>query len=143
MNGDISAKGLAWTFDEKKTPDVCTPAFYNGKLFALDGDSATLICLEPKSGRILWQGQLPDRTVSRSSPTAADGKIYIINEKGTVFVCEAGDAFKVLSTIPMGGAEGTRSSIAVSDGHRALEANEPEIGSRDSVVTARLRAPRA
>jgi hypothetical protein len=54
--------------------------------------------------------------VIRSSPTAADGKIYIVNEKGTVFVCSAGDEFKLLATIPMGGSEGTRSSIAVSDG---------------------------
>jgi outer membrane protein assembly factor BamB len=124
LKGDITEKGRAWVFDEKRTPDVCTPAFYEGKLFALDGDSQTLLCLDPKTGKIQWQGQLPDRTVVRSSPTAADGKVYIINEKGTVFVCSAGDSFKVLSTIPMGGAEGTRSSIAVSDGQLFVRTTE-------------------
>ena len=33
---------------------------------------------------------------------------YIIDEKGTVFVCSAGEEFKVLATIPMGDAEGSR-----------------------------------
>ncbi len=116
MKGDITESGIAWAFDEKKTPDVCTPAIYDGKLLVLDGDSQTLTCLDPKTGVKKWQGNLGDRTVVRSSPTAADGKLYVINEKGTVFVCGIGDEFKLLATIPMGGAEGTRSSIAVSDG---------------------------
>ncbi len=116
LKGDISANGVAWVFDEKKTPDVCTPVVFGGRLFLLDGDSQTLTCLDPKTGEKRWQGSLGDRTVIRSSPTAADGKIYAINEKGKVFVCSAGDAFQVLATIPMGDAEGTRASIAISDG---------------------------
>ncbi|HEY2341792.1 MAG TPA: PQQ-binding-like beta-propeller repeat protein, partial [Chthoniobacteraceae bacterium] len=115
LKGDITEKGLVWTFDEKKTPDVCTPAVFDGKLFALDGDSSTLTCLDPKTGQKKWQGNLGDRTVIRSSPTAADGKLYIINEKNTVFICSTGDSFEILSKISMGDAEGTRASIAVAD----------------------------
>ena len=55
LRGDITEKGLAWAFDEKRTPDVCTPAVFDGKLFVLDGDSHVLTCLDakpaPKSGR--------------------------------------------------------------------------------------------
>ena len=116
LTGDITEKGVAWSLDERKTPDVCTPVFYDGKLFVLDGDSQTLTCLDAATGKAKWQGNLGDRTVIRSSPTAADGKIYIVNEKGTVFICGTGDDFKLLATIPMGGAEATRSSIAVSSG---------------------------
>ena len=116
LAGDITEKGVAWALDEKKTPDVCTPAFYDGKLFTLDGDSQTLICLDPATGKAKWEGKLGERTVIRSSPTAADGKVYIVNEKGTVFVCSARDEFQVLATIPMGGAEATRSSIAIASG---------------------------
>jgi outer membrane protein assembly factor BamB len=124
MKGDITEKGLAWFFDEKKTPDVCTPAVYDGKLFALDGDSQTLTCMDPKTGQKKWQGNLGERGVIRSSPTAADGKIYIISEKGTVFVCSAGDDFQVLSTIQMGDAEGTRASIAVANGNLFIRTTE-------------------
>ncbi|MES2572956.1 MAG: PQQ-binding-like beta-propeller repeat protein, partial [Verrucomicrobiota bacterium] len=79
LKGDITESGAAWSFDEKKTPDVCTPALYDGKLFVLDGDSQTLTCLDPKDGRKKWQGNLGERVVIRSSPTVADGKVYIIN----------------------------------------------------------------
>jgi len=37
LKGDISDKGVAWTYDEKQTPDVCTPVYYNGKLFVIGG----------------------------------------------------------------------------------------------------------
>jgi len=114
--GDITTSGVKWTFDERKTPDVCTPALYQGKLLVLDGDSHTLTCLDPKTGTKKWQGELPLRDTVRSSPTAADGKLYILTEKGNVIICGAGDEFKVIGTIPMGDAEGTRSAIAVSDG---------------------------
>ena len=87
-------------------------------------DSQTLTCLDPKTGEKKWQGNLGERTVIRSSPTAADGKIYVINEKNTVFICSAGDEFKVLATIPMGDAEGTRASIAVSDGQLFIRTTE-------------------
>ena len=124
LKGDITETGVAWKFDEKKTPDVCTPVFYNGTLFALDGDSRTLTALDPKTGAKKWQGQFETRAVFRSSPTAADGKLFLIDEKGTVFICSAGDSFQVLATIPMGDAEGTRSSIAISDGQLFIRTPE-------------------
>ena len=102
LHDDISENGLAWAWDEKKTPDVCTPAFADGKLFVLDGDSSTLTCLDAKTGAKKWQGNLGDRTVIRSSPTVADGKVYIINEKNTVFICSAGDQFSTAEDAPDG-----------------------------------------
>jgi outer membrane protein assembly factor BamB len=122
--GDITTSGLAWKFDEKKTPDVCTPVYYQGKLLVLDGDSKTLTCLDPKTGDKKWQGALDTRMVIRSSPVAADGKLYIIDENGTVFVCGTGDEFKVLATIPMGDANGTRASIAISNGQLFIRTTE-------------------
>ena len=114
--GDVTTSGLAWKIDDRSAPDVCTPAVYNGKLFNLNGDAKTLACLDPKTGEKKWEGKLDTRADIRSSPTAADGKIYVLDEKGTVFVCAAGDEFKVLATIPMGDAQGSRATIAVSGG---------------------------
>src|SRR5436189_6348742 len=84
LEGDISEKGVAWAFDEKKTPDVCTPAYSDGKVFLLDGDSQTLTCLDASNGTKQWQINLGHREIVRASPTIADGKIYTISEKGTV-----------------------------------------------------------
>ena len=124
LTGDITEKGVAWSLDDKTSPDVCTPAFYAGSLFSLNGDAQTLACLDPATGKVKWEGNLGERTVIRSSPTVADGKVYVVNEKGTVFVCGAGDEFKVLATIPMGGAEATRSSIAIASGQLFLRLPE-------------------
>ena len=118
LKGDITDKGLAWAHDEKATPDVCTPAFYNGKLFLLDGDKQSLACLEAKTGRVLWEGKLGHRETIRSSPTIADGKIYTISEQGTVVVCDAdGAEFKILGTETFKNAEPTRSSPVVASGN--------------------------
>lgn len=122
--GDITTTGLAWKDEERKTPDVCTPAYDGHRLYVVDGDGHTLTAFDPQTGGKIWVGELPDRTVIRSSPTVADGKIYIVNEKGTVMVCAAGDEFKVLATIPMGDAEGTRASVAVSGGQLFLRTTE-------------------
>jgi outer membrane protein assembly factor BamB len=116
MKGDISQTGVAWRFDERHTPDVCTPVYYKGKLFVLDGDSHTLSALDPKTGAKIWQGEIPTRAVVRSSPVAADGKLYFIDEKNNVFVVGAGDKFEILGNIAMGDSEGTRATIAISSG---------------------------
>lgn len=117
LSGDITESGVAWKFDEKQTPDVCTPAFADGKLYVLNGDKQVLTCMDPKSGSKLWQENLGHRDTIRSSPTVADGKVYTISEKGNVVICDAsGPEFKILSTYQFENAEPTRSSIAVSNG---------------------------
>jgi outer membrane protein assembly factor BamB len=111
--GDVTTSHLAWQFAEFP-PDVCTPAVYKDKLFVLDGDKQMLSCLDPKSGAQKWQGNLGVRENFKASPTAADGKIYCLTERGTLVVCEAGDAFKIVSMVRLGGGEPVRSSVAVS-----------------------------
>ena len=81
--------------DEKQTPDVCMPAYYNGKVYMLNGDKQVLTCLDPKTGAKIWQGNLGHRDTVRSSPTVADGKVYTISEKGILVICDAnGTEFK-------------------------------------------------
>ena len=117
LKGDISEKGVAWIYDERQSPDVCTPAYYNGKVYLLNGDKQVLTCLDPKIGAKVWQGHLGHRDTIRSSPTIADGKVYTISEKGNVVICDANAAeFKVLSTYQFPSAEPTRSAIAISNG---------------------------
>ena len=112
--GTLGEDRVAWRV-EQYIPDVSTPLFYQGKLFVLDGDRQVLLCYQPESGRLLWQGRLGVREIFYSSPTGADGKIYCLSEDGTLVVLSAGDKFEVLSTTPFG--EGPcMSSVVVSDG---------------------------
>jgi outer membrane protein assembly factor BamB len=106
---------VAWELDAL-LPDVCTPLFYRGRLFVLDGDRHILANVDEKTGAVRWQGKLEvTGDLFRASPTGADGKIYCVSEKGSVFVLEAGDSFKVLSTFKIAEPP-IRSSIAISQG---------------------------
>ena len=59
----------------------------------------------------------------RSSPTGADGKIYVMSERGEVVVLAAGDAFRVLARIEMG-SQRARSSIAVAGGRLYIRTDD-------------------
>jgi outer membrane protein assembly factor BamB len=96
--------------------DVPTPLFYEGKFYVLNGNKKKLLCVEP-SGKIVWSGDLGKGNF-QSSPTAADGKIYMMNFPGEVFVVQAGGSeFKLLHTAAMAEGENTlRASIPISQG---------------------------
>ena len=126
--GDISTSGVAWKFDEKNTPDTCTPAAFGGKFYALNGDKQIMTCLDAKTGAKVWQESFTlDRgkgmEIFRASPTIADGKIYNIGERATAVVQNLADG-KVIFTTSMGAGDATRSSIAVSDGHLFIRTSE-------------------
>jgi outer membrane protein assembly factor BamB len=97
--------------------DVPTPLFYAGRFYVLNGGKKKLFCLDP-SGKILWSGDLKGKDIFQASPTAADGKIYVMNFAGEVFVVQAGGSeFKLLHTADMGEGENMlRASIPISQG---------------------------
>jgi outer membrane protein assembly factor BamB len=131
--GELSSADLAWqsavqsaedpaeaarSLDNRDlTSDVPTPLFYEGRFYVLNGDRRKLVCVEP-SGKIVWTGDLPGRAIFQASPTGADGKIYLMNFAGDVFVVQAGGTeFKLLHTAAMGDNENTlRASIPISHG---------------------------
>ena len=99
------------------TSDVCTPLFYEGKFFVVygEGRDKTMAACEPKTGRIHWTTNLESRKLVRCSPTAADGKIYLQNHGGEVYIIESKSG-KILNRAEMGesGDDQTRSSIAIA-----------------------------
>jgi outer membrane protein assembly factor BamB len=127
--GDISTSGRAWTFDEKNTPDTCTPAALGGKFYVFNGDKQVMTCLDAKTGTKVWQESFGlDRSakgseIFRASPTIADGKIYNIGERATAVVQNLADG-KVIFTTSMGGGDATRSTISVSDGNLFIRTSE-------------------
>ena len=119
-SGKIEDSTLAWqSTDRDVTSDVPTPLFYEGKFFVLNGGKRKLLCVEPSNGKVIWSGDFETRSVFESSPTAADGKIYVMDHKANVFVVAAtGDQFKLLASASMGdeGENNLRSSVAISQG---------------------------
>jgi len=112
--GELGDDGLAWRLDQV-VPDVITPLLYQGRLYVANDANRVMACLDAKTGKKLWEGKLEMNGVLRASPTAADGKVYVISQNGEVAVLAAGDEFKVVSRIQMG--EGPcLSSIAAANG---------------------------
>jgi YVTN family beta-propeller protein len=108
-----TAGSVAWS-QKDCTPDVCTPLYFNGRVYVLDGDRKLLNAYDPKSGEKKGSAQPPGKEVFRASPTAADGKIFCINEDGTVSVLDP-ESLKVTTTVELG--EGPcRASIAPAGG---------------------------
>lgn len=113
-SGDVTGSHVVWNTTEITT-DVCNPLWYRGKMYVLDGDKKTFACVDAASGKPLWKGEIPAKGVLRSSPTGGDGKIYAMDETGTVFVLSA-DEFKILSSAELGAGGTARASITLAHG---------------------------
>ncbi len=120
LHGTLDDSALAWVSkDRDVSSDVSTPLFYRDRFYILNSDRRVLSCVEPATGRVLWSNALDTKAKFEASPTAAGGKIYLIDHKAQVFVVGAEDTFKLLSSTAMGDEEdaNVRSSIAISDGN--------------------------
>jgi outer membrane protein assembly factor BamB len=58
-------------------------------------DGGILTCLNARDGEVLWRSRLEGEY--SSSPTFADGKIYISNHSGKTTVIQLGTSMKILS----------------------------------------------
>lgn len=120
QNGTLPDSGFAWESPERElSSDVSTPLFYRGRFYVVNSDRRLILAVEPASGKVLWQGELPGRSKVEGSPTAADGRIYVMNHAGEVFVVGTGDQFELLHQTAMDepGARDQRASIAIAHGH--------------------------
>ena len=118
--GSLPDSGLAWiSQDRQVSSDVCTPLFYQGRFYVLNGDRRVLARVVPATGKVEWTGDLGHGAKIESSPTGADGKIYFMDQRGAVSVVSAGEEFKLLHTVTLAddGEGWLRSTIAVSQGN--------------------------
>ncbi|HYT91060.1 MAG TPA: PQQ-binding-like beta-propeller repeat protein [Gemmataceae bacterium] len=116
--GNLDDSAISWKSAERDiSSDVSTPLFYQGRFYVLNSDKRSLACVEP-SGTVVWNAPLNSKAKIEASPTAGDGKIYVMNHSGEVFVVAAGPEFKLLHTVAMAdaGERDLRSSIAISQG---------------------------
>lgn len=128
-SGQVGDDGLAWTSGDANSrhvsSDVSTPLFYRNRFYVLNSDRKSIFAIEPKTGREFWEHRLDDGAKIESSPTAADGKIFFIDHRGTVTVMAAGDEAKQLHSVALGseGDQEVRSSIAIGGGCVLIRTN--------------------
>lgn len=99
-NGDMTQKGILWKY-QKQVPQVPSTLLYNGVLYMVN-DSGILLSFDPASGEVLKQGRLKGAIDKYfASPVAADGKVFLISQAGSVSVVKADPQWEVLAVNDM------------------------------------------
>lgn len=90
-----------------------TLLLYRDRLYNLNWNG-TVNCYEPLTGKEIFTGKLGQSKSFSASLVASDGRIYAVDEEGTVYVFRDGNSFEVLFETPMG--ENSNTAPAISDG---------------------------
>lgn len=81
-------------------PYIPSGLLYRNRLYIVS-DARYLACYNPGNGSLIWRTSL--NGTFTSSLVAADGRIYAVNERGTVFVVSAADEYRLLKENRIGG----------------------------------------
>jgi outer membrane protein assembly factor BamB len=93
----VSNQFIAWC-GKQSAPYNPSTIVYRGVLYVLH-DRGLMAAYDAKTGQAYYEKQrIPDGRGFTSSPWAANGHVYCLNEDGVTFVFEAGQEFKLLHT---------------------------------------------
>lgn len=99
--GDVSKTHRVWNRDDFGI-FCCTPVLYQDRVYLMR-PRGILVCLDPATGKTIWEQTLPDITTKYySSPVIANGLLYMAPESGTVYVCRVGEKFELLAQNALG-----------------------------------------
>jgi outer membrane protein assembly factor BamB len=90
-----------------------TLLLYRNRLYNM-GWNGVISCLNPDKGTEIYNGKLGKTKSFVASPVASDGKIYVVDEEGTVFILKDGNEFTVLAEIPL--KDNCLTAPAITDG---------------------------
>lgn len=100
-SGDMTDKAIRWRY-QKPVPQVPSTLLYQGALFMVN-DSGILISFDPATGNVIKQGRLKGAIDKYfASPIAADGKVWLISQDGTVSVVKAQGEWEVIAVNSLG-----------------------------------------
>jgi outer membrane protein assembly factor BamB len=77
-----------------------TMLLYGGYLYNI-GWNGTVNCIDALTGNEVYNARLGKVKSFAASPVASDGKIYVVDEEGTVYIFRSGPQFNLLAEIPL------------------------------------------
>jgi outer membrane protein assembly factor BamB len=110
--GQESSSAIAWSSSREGTY-IPTPIVYGDHLFTC-GNNGVLTVYRAKTGERVHRGRVGNGGAFTASPVAADGKLYLANEDGEVYVVRAVPPFDELAKVEM--KEVIMATPAISDG---------------------------
>lgn len=90
-----------------------TLLLYKDHLYNVNWNGA-VVCLDPMTGKEIYNGKLGKTNSFVASPVASDGKIYIVDEEGTVYILKDGNSFNLLAEFPLN--DNCLTAPAITDG---------------------------
>jgi outer membrane protein assembly factor BamB len=99
QNGATSGDFVEWS-RPRGGSYMQTLLLYHNRLYNV-GWNGAVNCLDPQSGKEIYNAKLGKAKSFIASPVASDGKIYIVDEEGTVFIIKDGDTFTQEAEIPL------------------------------------------
>jgi outer membrane protein assembly factor BamB len=97
-SGDVTASHISWTI-QITTPSICSPISNSDYIFAVLGD-LSLGCFRALDGTKIWEKDM--KQYFQASLSLAGDKLYLLNEKGNMFILEAGAQYKELAKNELG-----------------------------------------
>jgi len=95
--GETNNEFIAWS-DPVGGPYNPSPLVYGGRVYVLY-DRGLVSCYDAKTGKVFYDRErLPEGFAFTSSPWAAGGRVFCLNEDGVCYVLRAGDKFELLHT---------------------------------------------
>jgi len=111
-NGETSNQGVQWSIPRGGSY-MHTMLLYRNRLYNMNWNG-TIMCLDPATGKEIYNAKLGKSRSFIASPVASDGRIFIVDEEGTVYIIKDGDTFELLAEIPMN--EICMTAPAITDG---------------------------
>lgn len=108
--GDVTETHIAWV-SEEGGPDICSPVS-NGESIFLLATEGLLECYNTSDGKRLWEKDLEEYFLA--SPSLVGNNLYLLSEKGVMFIAEVGPEYKELSKCELD--EKCHASPAFADG---------------------------
>lgn len=111
--GDITATNRLWLVD-KGNPQRIGSGVIVGDHVYIANESGVVHCIELSTGKKAWEGRLGGEKIW-SSTIAADGRLYVSDQKGTTYVFVPNpEKLEILAKNELG--DSTNSTLAISDG---------------------------
>ena len=123
LGGDdpASTAGIAWSVS-RAGPPMASPLVYNGNVYVLEQRGGIIGCYDAATGEERYRKRIEGAAGFASSPWAADGKIFCLDETGQTFVLAPGPELNVLATNKL--PDQFWSSVAVAGDHLLLRGVE-------------------
>jgi outer membrane protein assembly factor BamB len=120
---DVTERQRIWRL-ERMESQMGSGVIHDGHLYTMS-DKGVAACMELQTGKTVWEERLRgagSQGDSWSSMLLADGRIYVPNKSGDVFVLAASPKFELLATNSVD--ESTNASLAASDGELFMRTDD-------------------